>query len=197
MYKLKIAARKKAIFAACKHLGIDEDERHQVQLTVVGKASLAAMSLPELDALLDHLNVRARGGYPGTPANLDREPYLQKIEALLADMGLPWSYADKVAQNITGGKAPEAIKRLAWVKRDDHFRGIIAALYKQHQKRLEPARKAFVEAMAARGIVEWAEASAWALERVRDVPGVHTASNAWGDTIQTLERLTALAKRKS
>lgn len=197
MFKAKINARKRAIFAACKHLAIDEDERRQVQLRVVGKASLSDMTLPELDDLLDHLNVKARGGYPGTPANLEREPYLQKIEALLADMGLPWSYAEKVAQNITGGKKPEAIKRLAWVKRDDHFRGIIAALDKQHGKRLEPARKAFSDAMAARGVFDWTEASAWAQERIRSVPGTHTAGNHWGDTIQTLERLTALAKQRA
>lgn len=195
MFKAKINARKRAIFAACKHLGIDEDERRQVQLRVVGKASLSDMKLPELDDLLDHLNAKARGGYPGTPANLERKPYLWKIEALLADMGLPWSYAEKVAQNITGGKKPEAIKRLAWVKRDDHFRGIIAALDKQHGKRLEPVMKAFVEAMAARGVFDWTEAAAWARERIQSVPGTHTAGNHWADTIQTLERLTALAKK--
>lgn len=195
MFKLKIASRRKAIFAACEALGIDEEERHQVQLRVVGKASLSKMSLPELDTLLDHLNAKVRGGYPGTPANIDSEPYLQKIEALLADMGLPWSYAEKVAQNITGGRAPEAIKRLAWVKRSDHFRGIIAALDKQHGKRLDVAHKAFAEAMAARGIHRWEEAAEWARRRILDVPGLHTASHPWGDTIQTLDRLTALARK--
>lgn len=39
--------------------------------------------------------------YPGRPHNADR-PQIRKIEALLADAGRPWAYADTIAKRITG-----------------------------------------------------------------------------------------------
>jgi len=76
------------------------------------------------------------------PHNYNRLPeYITKVEALLADMGLSWSYADSIARNITGGKgAPDeekapGVEKLAWVKEDRHWRAIITALTKEQEKR--------------------------------------------------------------
>ncbi len=77
--------------------------------------------------------------HKGVPNNLNRVAYLQKIEAQLADMKLPWSYAEKIAYNITGGKGEHqeqpGIKKLDWIKKAKHFDAIIAALYNEQQKR--------------------------------------------------------------
>lgn len=74
------------------------------------------------------------------PANYNRLPnYITKVEALLADMDLPWSYADSIARNITGGKGDKdkapGIQKLAWVKEEKHWRAIIAALHTEQKKR--------------------------------------------------------------
>lgn len=45
-----------AVRAACKRLGLDDDARRDVQLGLVGKASMADMSFAELGQLLDRLN---------------------------------------------------------------------------------------------------------------------------------------------
>lgn len=46
----------KAVRAACRRLGIDDDDRRRIQLDVTGKASMSDMELPEFGKLLDHLN---------------------------------------------------------------------------------------------------------------------------------------------
>jgi len=55
-------------------------------------------------------------------------------------MGLSWGYADSIARNITGGKghrpgSDPGVERLAWVKRDQHWRDIITALAVEQEKR--------------------------------------------------------------
>ncbi|PND33757.1 regulatory protein GemA, partial [Achromobacter pulmonis] len=54
---------------------------------------------------------------------------LQKIEAYLADMKLPWSYADTIARQQTG------IERVAWLRKQEDLRGVIAALHVEQGKR--------------------------------------------------------------
>lgn len=132
----RFALKRRAVHAACKAQAIDTDTRHALQRRLTGKDSLSKMTLAELDTVLDYLN-RASGyqGQKGKPHNFDHKPYLWKIEALLADMKLPWAYADAIAENITGGKKPDAIQKLAWVKEEKHFKGIIAALHAEQQKR--------------------------------------------------------------
>jgi phage gp16-like protein len=58
---LKKNARMRAVFAACKAQGIDDDTRKAIQLQTTGKASLKDMSALDLDDMLDHLNKRAKG----------------------------------------------------------------------------------------------------------------------------------------
>lgn len=70
------------------------------------------------------------GAYPGKPHNWAKLPEMvSKIEAQLADMGLPWSYADAIAQQQCG------IARVAWVRDEEKLRAIIAALDVEQRKR--------------------------------------------------------------
>lgn len=84
----RVALRRRAIFAACKAAGLDDDARRAIVRQLTGCASLADCNLAQLGAVLDHLN-RGKAGYAGrkrvTPA-ADRAPLLAKIDALLAEL---------------------------------------------------------------------------------------------------------------
>lgn len=136
MHKLKIAARKRAILAACgsKGLDIDDDERHALQVAVVGKTSLTAMTLPELDRLLDHLNSLTGGGahQTGKPADVATNPQLQKIEALLADQHLPWAYLHKSKSGPSMCRRLTGQDRIEWASPAGKA-AVIAALAKRQE----------------------------------------------------------------
>lgn len=143
------------IHIARKELGLDEETYRAMLHTHTGQSSTAAMSDDQLRTVLDQLKRQGFEGkprkkrvaeHPGTPHNIDRRPMLQKIEAQLADMGLPWSYADSIAKRITGGRGYEhggsgrqhaepGVDNLAWVKSGNDLKGIIAALDVEQEKR--------------------------------------------------------------
>lgn len=54
-------AKQRAVFAACKRLGLDADARRDIQLGVTGKASMSDMDLGELGKVLDTLNRDYKG----------------------------------------------------------------------------------------------------------------------------------------
>ncbi len=56
MDALKKSSRIKAIHAACRAQGIDEETRHALQVQITGHASLKDMSVFDLDSVLSHLN---------------------------------------------------------------------------------------------------------------------------------------------
>ena len=128
------SARIKAIHAACRASGIDEETRRAMQENLTGKASLSDMSLDEVNRVLDHIN-RSNGyqGSEGKPKGVDKDPQLQKIEALLADMKLPWAYIHK---SKTG---PCMVRRLTGVDRIEFAdsngkQAVIVALTKRKEK---------------------------------------------------------------
>lgn len=135
------------IHIAKKDLGLDDDTyRAIIARHGDGKASSRELTIGQLDLVLREFT--GKGWQPKQPKkgrkphNFDKLPgYVTKVEALLADMGLSWAYADSIARNITSGNgAPEinkapGVDRLAWVKEEKHWRAIIAALSVEQTKR--------------------------------------------------------------
>jgi len=137
---------RRTIFALAREVGLDDDARKHVQLEITGKQSTTDMVPIDAGKLIAHLK-KLRGPakrYPRragrVPGNLRREPMLQKIEALLADMGLSWEYAESIAWRITGGKGEQpgsqpGVKRMEWVRDDRDLRAVVAALHVEQRKR--------------------------------------------------------------
>ena len=148
-----LAARRRAVHAACRQLGMDDETRRDMLQGQVGVRSTTQLDLVACDKVLNHLRAcgAAKGtkvGHKGAPTKLGRVPQLQKIEALLADMGLPWSYADKIAAQVTGGANPKSIKRMGWVTESKHLTAVIVALTIR-QKKLEKEARLAEEALRA------------------------------------------------
>ncbi|WP_201797472.1 regulatory protein GemA [Mizugakiibacter sediminis] len=136
-----------AIHVARQQLGMDDDAYRDLLARVSaahGRSvrSSAALDAAQRRAVLDELRrlgaARPRAGrikpaaYPGRPHNADSRAMpdlITKIEAQLADMKLPWSYADAIARQQHG------IARVAWVRQPDQLRAIIAALHVEQEKR--------------------------------------------------------------
>lgn len=87
---LRKAARIKAIHAACRANGIDDDTRRHIQLTLTGKTSLSDMDFCQVTQVLDHVNQRGKPGeewrfvFRLTP---DRQRYARKIYRLAERVG--------------------------------------------------------------------------------------------------------------
>lgn len=126
-----------AIHAAKRDLALDDDTYRDLLDSWTGKRSAADLNARERGLVLSNLGKlgfqrkpRKRvGNHPGKPGNLDSTPMLQKIEAQLADMQLPWSYADAIA------KRQFNIERVGWLKHREHFDAVIAALHVEQEKR--------------------------------------------------------------
>ena len=66
----------------------------------------------------------------GKPNNFDQMPVrITKIEALLADMRLPWAYADALARQMF------KVDRVSWLKLTKQLDALIAALHVEQEKR--------------------------------------------------------------
>ena len=131
---LRRAARIKAIHAACRNAGIDDAERRRIQQQITGKASTKDMSYAEVNQVLDHLN-KAAGyhAHDGKPKDVDADPQLQKIEALLADMKLPWAYIHRSKAGPTMVKRLTGKDRIEWADTAGK-QAVITALVKRQQK---------------------------------------------------------------
>ncbi|MDR0701292.1 MAG: regulatory protein GemA [Azoarcus sp.] len=107
----------RAIHAACRKNGIDDDTRHSLLETLTGKTSLTQCSFVDMHKVLDHLN-RA-SGHPGKAAYAgrrrvtpiaERAPLLAKIDALLAELHRvtgevhTLKYADAIARKNRWGE---------------------------------------------------------------------------------------------
>lgn len=120
-----------------KELGLDDGTYRELLWTVARVRSAADLDAHGRQTVIDHMRARQQqhptGGrgrrYPGRHSRVDDNPQLQKIEALLTDMHLPWSYADAIAERMAG------VKKVAWVRSPDRLRGIIAALVQERRKR--------------------------------------------------------------
>lgn len=128
-----------AIHAAKRTLDMDERSYRDLLERASAKRGQAHrsakdMSPSQLDAVLDEFKrlggLRPSPKTEGKPANFEQLPeMITKVEALLADMQLPWSYADAIAMRQF------RIQRVAWCRKEEQLRAIIAALHVEQEKR--------------------------------------------------------------
>lgn len=169
-----------AIHAAKRDLGMDEDTYRDMLFNVAGKRSAKDLDKEGVSKVLDHLRsigatkigAKKPGQYPGKPHNFDSMPaMIDKIEALLADMKLPWSYADSIAKRQTG------VEKIAWVRDEKSLRAVISALAVEQEKRGLLA--SLEELLRRRG---------WTMEHFEDRYG-HLLPKGWKRNRRTLKGL--------
>tara|TARA_B100001105_G_scaffold223965_1_gene192788 strand:+ start:55 stop:648 length:594 start_codon:yes stop_codon:yes gene_type:complete len=122
------------IHIARQQLGMTDDDYRALLGRVAGVTSSKQLTERTCSRVLQELERLGFKPKPsskskGKPHNfmkLDAE--IAKIEALLADMKLPWSYADAIAKRMFG------IERCAWLKKPQHYKALIAALHVEQQK---------------------------------------------------------------
>lgn len=117
---LKKRSRIRAVHAACRAQGIDEETRKVIQLQVTGKASLKDMSALDLSDLLNHLNKQASGKAVNEWAFVfklapDRRAYGKKIYRLAERIGalqstpvpvMSKAYIEGISSRMTGTDHP-------------------------------------------------------------------------------------------
>lgn len=135
-----------AIHVSAKQLDIDRETYVALLTRVANATSSADLDAAGRRAVLDEMRRlgavnpatktrrgRAKpGSYPGKPHNANSvamPDMISKIEAQLADMKLPWSYADAIVRQQHG------IDRCAWCRSPEQLRGVIAALHAEQEKR--------------------------------------------------------------
>ncbi len=167
------AARKliQLIHIGKAQLGLDEDTYRAVLHQVTGLESCSALSVPQLEAVLKHLQDKgfkptARKTFAGRPHNADADnsKSLLKIEALLTDAGQPWAYAEAMLKHMTKGRKA----RMAFASGGE-LHAIIAALHKAACKRLA------AELQAAFG-PHWEHLGSTYAALLFDLPWAHTLS---------------------
>ncbi|MCL2076056.1 MAG: regulatory protein GemA [Betaproteobacteria bacterium] len=139
------AACMRAVFAACKAQGIDDDMRRDIVREVTGKASLKDCSSAEIGKVLDRLN-RRRGEPVSALASewrfvfraaASRQPYLKKIYRLAEALGqmqtppvkvMPKHYIEGIASQMAGIKGHDNVELLLEFSDEATLIKIIAAL---------------------------------------------------------------------
>ncbi|EBL9222985.1 regulatory protein GemA [Salmonella enterica] len=116
-----------AIKAGQSFLGWDDVTYRGVLFRLTGKRSSTKCSIRELEDVKEYMH---RQGYPRmAPEGKGRRPnvanrrkaILSKIEALLADSGLSWAYAEGIASHMYKQHVIE------WLN-DDQLHGVMVAL---------------------------------------------------------------------
>lgn len=113
-----------------------------------GETSTAKLSIKQLQSVTDAFKTRGFNIRPkksaGKPRNFSSQAMpesMKKVEALLADMGLPWSYADSIVDRMFH------IKKCAWLRKPDQVTALIASLHVELEKRslLQSVKDALTE----------------------------------------------------
>lgn len=120
------------IHIARQQLGLDDDTyRSIIRMMSNGRTdSSAQLDYAERIKLLEHFRARGwKNTKTATPkaAKKTNQSMIGKIGALLADMKLPWSYADGVAKRMFGRD------RVQWCEAEE-LRAVIAALVKRQEQ---------------------------------------------------------------
>lgn len=123
------------IHIARSQLDMDDDCYRALLRRVAGVESskdLNTRQVARLMAELEWLGFKPKPSTKskGKPQNAQQlGPRLDKVEAQLADMGLPWAYADALARQMF------KVERVAWLKKADQLDAMIAALHVEQEKR--------------------------------------------------------------
>ncbi|BAK76470.1 protein of unknown function [Pseudogulbenkiania sp. NH8B] len=121
----------------------EEDYRAMLARVGEGKTSSTTLTLPQLDRALAEMKRLGfvpkppqKAGKRPTPTD-ERERYMAKVEALLADAGRPWEYADATAKRMY------QIDKVAWLDLAQ-LRSLMVALEieaRRHGRGTEPWEK--------------------------------------------------------
>jgi len=128
-----------AIHASAKKMGVDDETRRaMVQRISQGRtASSGDLTFAERAALLKEIGggkrAPKRAGRGPSAGAMDRKVMLTKVEALLADSKLPWSYAEAILRRQRG-ILDKAIACPIAQATDQELRGVIAALYRRAKR---------------------------------------------------------------
>jgi phage gp16-like protein len=128
---------KALIHVAKSQLSLSEDE-YRGLLASVGVSSSTELDYRKFDELMNKLRAcgfkplggskRASGMRSGLPK--EKQPMLSKIEAILADLNMPWSYGDGVAKKMFG------VDRLRWCTTDQTWKVLQALIIFQNRKKV-------------------------------------------------------------
>jgi len=123
------------IHIAKKDLGLDDDVYRDILYVQFKKRSSRDLSDLQCTRLLQHFESlgwkqssppsskegRKNGTYGRKPHNMGKSAYLSKIEALLAEVGRSWAYADGMAKHMYKVDSIQFCQA-------EQLRGIVAAL---------------------------------------------------------------------
>lgn len=122
------------IHIAKAQLGLSDEDYRALLARTAGVSSSKDLDNRTVGGVLHEL--RRLGFQPKAPKRAGRKPntfnkreQMAKIEALLTDMGLSWEYAGAIAKRQTG------IERIDWLRTEKQFKGVIAALDVEQEKR--------------------------------------------------------------
>ncbi|ENS5448867.1 TPA: gp16 family protein [Morganella morganii] len=123
------------IKAAQQYLKMDDETYRSVLVRLTGKDSATRLTPDELGAVRDYFHAH---GYPRrSPKKYGRKPnvpvpkksVLNKIEALLADAGRPWEYAESLAKRMFNRQ------KIDWLDHDELVKLMQALAVDQKRRR--------------------------------------------------------------
>ncbi|MDB5802294.1 MAG: hypothetical protein JWL63_3233 [Rhodocyclales bacterium] len=139
-HKARLDAVKRGIQAARRAMDLDEDTYRELLMRIGGKSSSKFLTLEGADKVLDEMNrlqgreqkVTPAGVTKGRPdiasLSADRQPLMRKVEALVLDMKLSWSYARAIAKRMHG------VEHMEWCS-PEQLVDIVTALTVEQKKR--------------------------------------------------------------
>lgn len=128
------------VHIAAKELGMDDDTYRALLARVAGVPSAKQLNARQLKQVLDEFRrlgwvpkpgKKAGRKKPRTPPS--RKSVMDKVEALLAEAGRPWGYADGMAQRMF------QVDRVDWLDDDQLFRLMQGLLVdaRRHGRRID------------------------------------------------------------
>lgn len=123
------------IHIAKQQLGMEDDIYRGLLARIAGVRSSKELNDRQAGAVLrefERLGFKPKPSAKakGKPHNAKQlGPRIDKIEAQLTDMRLPWAYADALARQMF------KVQRVAWLKKAEQLDALIAALHVEQEKR--------------------------------------------------------------